>query len=127
MSHFLAYNSTDTANATAMSWSTLGDDQSITIGTLQPGDDATIIGTVWSDQSGGSLYLDQSFDNVNFDYTTTVGPLTASTGQIIQDATMGGDGGIPVIGTFVRVRYTNGTTAGANLRVFIRTIGSRSS
>lgn len=68
----------------------------------------SIVGTVFSDQSG-TLSIQQSYDNANFDANNNIS-VTANQGQGIE---------ISVLAPYFRVVYTNGSTAQTVFRLYI--------
>ena len=61
------------------------------------------------------MYIDQSFDGTNWDYTQTFA-VTGGTG-------IGGQ--ISIFAPMIQVRYTNGATLQGYLRIFVRVFGQK--
>lgn len=118
MAHFLVYNTSD---ATRPLDTPLIANASTNLGVIQAQQEGVLTGTVKSDQSG-SLFVDQSFDGINWDFTTTIA-VTGGTGALVTAS--GSSGGIPIIAPFVQVRYTNSTVGQAFLRIFVRSFGTK--
>lgn len=71
-------------------------------------DESSVVsGTVFADQTG-TAYVDQSWDNVNFDVSDSIA-VTANTGAKIN---------VNVAAPYARVRYVNSTTAQTVFRIF---------
>lgn len=74
-------------------------------------EDTSLIGAVASDQPG-TLYIDQGFDGVNWDATTTYNVLGGTTVTISN----------PIIATQVRLRYVNGINNQLFMRLYARSL-----
>jgi hypothetical protein len=136
MAHFISYDTTGNLAQNPVPGATT----TLTLDTIQTGIDATCCGWVITDQAG-TLLIDQSFDNINWDYTTSVSVaaasgVTSTPGYVSTGAggnvailvvAEGSTNGVPVIAPFLRARYTTGATPPTVLRIFIRCFGNRTS
>jgi hypothetical protein len=122
LGQFLAYN-TDDPNATAMDYTPLGSDGSVTVGPIETGVATKIAGSVYSDQNG-TFEVQQCFDY------WLPGNATNSSPHFDVVASYTVDGGTPVtidedvIAPVLQIVYTNGGTAQDHLRIFCRVFGT---
>lgn len=84
-----------------------------TYGPIQPGSADTIVGSVVSDQ-GGTLLIEQSWDNVNFDISKSI-TVVANTAQALNEV---------IYLPFVRLKYTNGGTNQGVFRLYLRSVSA---
>lgn len=111
MGHFIAY---DTSRAQSPD-PPLGANATITIGTIQSGTMAKIVGSAFSDQAG-TLLVQQSFDGTNWDIQNSFTVAAATVNAAVD---------IDVIAPYIQFKYTNGASAEGALRVFLRVYGVR--
>jgi hypothetical protein len=95
--------------AYASSSTVLNANQTFTSPIIMPGNDDTLVGSVFADQTG-TLFIEQSGDQVNWDISTSHA-VTAGQGQGFSE---------PIYMPFVRIRYANGGTNQGAFRVFAR-------
>lgn len=82
---------------------------STTIGPVLADRADRVVGSVFADQAG-TLYIEQSFDQTNWDISTNI-TVTASDGSGFSEE---------LVAPYVRLRYANGAGAQTAFRVFAR-------
>lgn len=116
MAHYLVYNTSDANRQTDTALPSNG---TLIVGTIPTEQEGIIAGTVKSDQSG-NLFVDQGFANgdgtVEWDYSSSAYAVTGGTGVKVSES---------IVAPFARVRYVNGASAQAFLRIFIRSYGTK--
>jgi hypothetical protein len=91
----------------------LGNAEVYTGGTLLSDLYDSVVGTVFSDQSG-TAYVDHSTDGVNWDVSTSIA-VTGGTGAAVD---------VPLYGGYFRIRYVNGATPQTVFRFKVKATAS---
>ncbi len=80
------------------------------LGTLNPTNDDTVVGIIKASHAG-TLFIEQSIDGTNWDFSTSITVVAATGGSFKQE----------LFAPYVRLRYVNGATTTTYFRFRSRT------